>query len=126
MTGDRNRARGAGNRALLAKLGPVSFLPRRRAVYTAQRPCRYPAGLSPNCRYWKGVVAVKTAAAIYVEKDKDLVIDDIDLPDPGPTQVLVKQFATGICHSQLHELDRPAPAFPLVLGHESTGVVVAK
>lgn len=69
---------------------------------------------------------MKTAAAIYVEKDKDLVIDDIDLPDPGPTQVLVKQFATGICHSQLHELDRPAPAFPLVLGHESTGVVVAK
>ena len=49
----------------------------------------------------------KTPAAIYVEQGKPMVIDDIDLPDPGPTQVLVRQFATGICHSQLHELDPP-------------------
>src|SRR5712691_9808680 len=69
---------------------------------------------------------MKTKAAVYIEKDRPMVVDDIDLPDPGPTQVLVKQFATGICHSQLHELDRPNPQFPLVLGHESTGVVVAK
>ena len=67
----------------------------------------------------------KTPAAIYVEQGKPMVIDDIDLPDPGPTQVLVRQFATGICHSQLHELDRPNPALPLVLGHESTGIVTA-
>ena len=69
---------------------------------------------------------MKTPAAILVEKDKPMIIDDIDLPDPGPSQVLVRQFATGVCHSQLHELDRPAPQVPLVLGHESTGVVVAK
>ncbi len=55
-----------------------------------------------------------------------MVIDDIDLPDPGPTQVLVRQFATGVCHSQLHELDRPNPTLPLVLGHESTGIVVGR
>jgi Zn-dependent alcohol dehydrogenase len=67
----------------------------------------------------------KTPAAIYIETGKPMVIDDIDLPDPGPTQVLVKQFATGVCHSQLHELDRPSPTLPLVLGHESTGVVTA-
>ena len=69
---------------------------------------------------------MKTMAAIFVEKGKPMVVDEIDLPDPGPTQVLIKQFATGVCHSQLHELDRPAPLVPLVLGHESTGVVVAK
>jgi Zn-dependent alcohol dehydrogenase len=69
---------------------------------------------------------MKTAAAIYLQSGKPMVIDDIDLPDPGPTQVVVKQFATGVCHSQLHELNRPNPAFPLVLGHESTGVVTAK
>lgn len=68
---------------------------------------------------------MKTAAAIYTEEGKPLVIDDIDLPDPGPTHVMVKQFATGVCHSQLHELHRPSPALPLVLGHESTGVVTA-
>jgi len=68
---------------------------------------------------------LKTPAAIFIESGKPMVVDDIDLPDPGPTQVLVKQFATGVCHSQLHELDRPNPAVPLVLGHESTGVVSA-
>ena len=54
----------------------------------------------------------KTPGAIYIETGKPMVIDDIDLPDPGPTQVLVKQFATGVCHSQLHELDRPNPTLP--------------
>ncbi|MBO0686576.1 MAG: alcohol dehydrogenase catalytic domain-containing protein, partial [Candidatus Dormibacteraeota bacterium] len=67
----------------------------------------------------------KTPAAIYVEPGKPMVIDDIDLPDPGPTQVSVRQFATGVCHSQLHELHRPNPQLPLVLGHESSGVVTA-
>jgi Zn-dependent alcohol dehydrogenase len=68
---------------------------------------------------------MKTPAAIYVEAGQPMVIDDIQLPDPGPTQVLVRQFATGVCHSQLHELNRPNPNLPLVLGHESTGVVQA-
>ena len=43
---------------------------------------------------------MKTPAAIFVESGKPMVIDDIDLPDPGPSQVLVRQFATGVCHSQ--------------------------
>ena len=31
-----------------------------------------------------------------------LRIEEINLPDPGPTQVVVKEYASGICHSQLH------------------------
>src|SRR5438876_7534969 len=68
---------------------------------------------------------MKTPAAIYIEAGKPLVVDDIDLPDPGPTQVVVRHVATGVCHSQLHELNRPNPSLPLVLGHESTGTVTA-
>src|SRR5947209_4693348 len=68
---------------------------------------------------------MKTPAAIFVESGKPLVVDDIDLPDPGPTQLTVRHFATGVCHSQLHELHRPNPSVPIVLGHESTGVVTA-
>lgn len=68
---------------------------------------------------------MKTPAAIFVEAGKPLVVDDIELPEPGPTQVLVRQFATGVCHSQLHELHRPNPNLPSVLGHESTGAVSA-
>ena len=70
-------------------------------------------------------MTTKTPAAIYVEPGKPMVIDEIDLPDPGPTQVSVRHFATGVCHSQLHELHRPEPKLPMVLGHESTGVVTA-
>ena len=69
---------------------------------------------------------MRTAAAVLLAKGQDMVIDDIELPDPGPTQVMIKQYASGVCHSQLHELNRPSPATPLVLGHESTGVVTAK
>lgn len=54
-----------------------------------------------------------------------LRIDEVHLPDPAPHQVVVKQFASGICHSQLHQMHNPRPG-PVVLGHESTGVVLAK
>src|SRR6185369_13093136 len=38
-------------------------------------------------------------------------------------------FASGVCHSQLHTMQRPARPghrLPELLGHESTGIVVAK
>ena len=53
-----------------------------------------------------------------------LRIEEVELPDPGPYQVVVKQFASGVCHSQLHQMHGPRPSQAL-LGHESTGVVVA-
>ncbi|MBM4205234.1 MAG: zinc-binding dehydrogenase [Gammaproteobacteria bacterium] len=68
-----------------------------------------------------------TPARIVVlpQTTSHLRIEDLTLPDPGPTQVVVKQFASGICHSQLHQMHRPR-ANPVILGHESTGVVVKK
>ncbi|MEJ6592080.1 MAG: zinc-binding dehydrogenase [SAR86 cluster bacterium] len=52
-----------------------------------------------------------------------LQIVTLDLPDPGPYQVVVKQYASGVCHSQLHQMHNPR-ANPIVLGHESTGIVL--
>jgi Zn-dependent alcohol dehydrogenase len=52
-----------------------------------------------------------------------LQVEDVTLPDPGPRQVVVKQFASGVCHSQLHEMHNTSPR-PRMLGHESTGVVL--
>ena len=52
-----------------------------------------------------------------------LQVIDLQLPDPGPYQVVIKQFASGICHSQLHQMHRKRTG-PVVLGHESTGVVL--
>jgi Zn-dependent alcohol dehydrogenase len=68
-------------------------------------------------------------AAIFVEPKQPLVVDEIELPDPGPDQVLVKLFASGVCHSQLHTMQRPprpGHRLPELLGHESTGLVIAK
>ena len=31
-----------------------------------------------------------------------LELHELELPDPGPSQVVVRQYASGICHSQLH------------------------
>jgi Zn-dependent alcohol dehydrogenase len=67
---------------------------------------------------------MKTRAAVFLELGQPLVIDEVELPDPGPQQVIIKQFASGVCHSQLHQLYDPAARTPLLLGHESTGVVV--
>jgi Zn-dependent alcohol dehydrogenase len=74
-------------------------------------------------------MSAKGRAAIFVEPNKPLVVDEVEFPDPGPDQILVKLFASGVCHSQLHTMSRPARPghrLPALLGHESTGVVVAK
>ncbi len=67
-----------------------------------------------------------TTAAVVVlpQEDGPLRIETVELPDPGPHQVVVRQFASGICHSQLHQMHSSRPG-PVVLGHESTGVVIA-
>ena len=74
-------------------------------------------------------MSVKGRAAIFVEPKKPLIVDEVEFPDPGADQVLVKLFSSGVCHSQLHTMGRPprpGRRLPALLGHESTGVVVAK
>ena len=67
-----------------------------------------------------GVVA---QVVILPKEDAPLRIEEIELPAPRPHQVVISQFASGICHSQLHQIQRPRDA-PALLGHESTGVVI--
>ncbi|MEU5526527.1 zinc-binding dehydrogenase [Micromonospora chersina] len=51
-------------------------------------------------------------------------VEEVRLPDPGPGELRVRIRAAGICHSDLAMVDGTvAPAYPLVLGHEATGVV---
>jgi alcohol dehydrogenase, propanol-preferring len=59
-----------------------------------------------------------------------LHITEIDTPEPGPGQLLVKVAACGVCRSNLHMVEGdwlPAnPAFtPIVPGHEVVGTVAA-
>lgn len=71
----------------------------------------------------------KTIAAILVEQKKNLVIAEIDLPktlDVG--QTLVKIYYSGICGSQIGEIDGVKGEdkwLPHLLGHEGSGKVLA-
>jgi Zn-dependent alcohol dehydrogenase len=66
---------------------------------------------------------MKSKAAIQVEPGGPLVIEEIDLPDPGPNQVTVRNFASGVCYSQVHQLRNSGLPTPMGLGHEGSGVV---
>lgn len=51
-------------------------------------------------------------------------VEDIELPAVGPGQIKVRIRAAGVCHTDLSMLNGTlSPTFPLVLGHEATGVV---
>jgi len=67
---------------------------------------------------------MKTRAAIKAAHGAPLLIDEIELDGPGEAEVLVKLFATGICHSQLHQIFSLQAPMPVLLDHEATGVVL--
>lgn len=57
--------------------------------------------------------------------DAPPAVTRIELPAPGHGQVRVRVRAAGVCHSDLSMVDGTVPApYPLVLGHEASGVVV--
>lgn len=68
---------------------------------------------------------MKTEAAIQINAGEPLLVDELELPDPGHGQVLVKLYSSGVCHSQLHQMHDGGLGRPLLLGHEGTGVVSA-
>lgn len=69
---------------------------------------------------------VTTRAAIAFAANRPIEICEVELIDPGPGQVMVELIATGLCHSDLHVLDGISyPQFPVVLGHEGIGDVIA-
>ena len=65
-------------------------------------------------------------AAVLLETNAPLAVEDVDIEDPREEEVRVRIGATGICHSDLHnikgEWDNLRPA---ILGHEGAGVVEA-
>ncbi len=65
-------------------------------------------------------------AAVLREVGTPLSIEDVQISKPGPREVLIKTVAAGICHSDLHFINGTYPhPLPLVLGHESAGIVEA-
>lgn len=69
---------------------------------------------------------MKIKAAVFREIHQPLSIEDVEVGDPGPDEVLVKTVACGVCHSDLHALHGAIAApRPTILGHEPAGRVLA-
>ena len=81
---------------------------------------------------------MKTRAALLTGVGEKWAIEEIELAEPGPDEVLVEMKAAGLCHSDEHmvtgDMVTPEPVrlelglpsqFPLVGGHEGAGVVIA-
>lgn len=67
-----------------------------------------------------------TEAAVVEGPGAPFTIQEIELDDPQPTEILVRMTAAGLCHTDLTIRAGHIP-FPLpgVLGHEGTGIVEA-
>jgi S-(hydroxymethyl)glutathione dehydrogenase / alcohol dehydrogenase len=68
---------------------------------------------------------MKMRAAVLEEFGAPLVVQEVDLADPGPGEVLVRLEACGVCHTDLYTASGADPSgyAPTVLGHEGAGVV---
>ncbi|MGH1503602.1 MAG: NDMA-dependent alcohol dehydrogenase [Acidimicrobiales bacterium] len=79
---------------------------------------------------------MKTRAAVLWGENEDWKVEEVELGEPGPTEVIVKMAYAGLCHSDEHlktgDLTAPpevleligAPHFlPCIGGHEGSGVV---
>ena len=68
---------------------------------------------------------MKTRAAVAWEAGKPLEIELLDLEGPKAGEVLLRNVATGVCHTDAFTLsgEDPEGLFPAVLGHEGGAIV---
>lgn len=70
---------------------------------------------------------MKTRAAVLWKQPGTWEVQEVELDDPGPTEVLVEMIASGLCHSDDHFTtgDMKAARLPFIGGHEGAGIVRA-
>src|SRR6516165_5598908 len=105
--------------------GPA-WAPPSPAAASSRSSCSPPAGARQPLRppTDQGGRAMNARAAVLYEVRKPVVVEDVELLEPGSQEVQVRWVANGVCHSDLHVItgDYPHP-LPVVLGHEAAGVV---
>lgn len=81
----------------------------------------------------KDIEGKQTYLGSKVWRNPEIRIEEVDIPKPGPGEVLIEVKACGICGSDVHmaEPDKEGyilypglTGFPATLGHELSGVVV--
>jgi S-(hydroxymethyl)glutathione dehydrogenase/alcohol dehydrogenase len=70
---------------------------------------------------------MRMRAAVLEEFGEPLAVQELELTDPEPGEVLVRLVACGVCHTDLYTASGVDPSgyAPTVLGHEGAGVVEA-
>jgi len=74
-------------------------------------------------------VPKRQMAAVIEKTGGPVEYKEIDVPKPGPDEVLINIKYSGVCHTDLHAVNGDWPLatkLPLVGGHEGAGVIVAK
>ena len=68
---------------------------------------------------------MKTRAAVAWEAGKPLEIEEIDIDGPQNGEVMLRNVATGVCHTDAFTLsgEDPEGLFPSILGHEGGSIV---
>jgi len=73
----------------------------------------------------KALIISKTAS--LADNPRPMQLVELEKPQPGEGQVLVKVSVCGVCHTELDEIEgrTPPPSLPVVPGHEVIGRVAS-
>lgn len=66
---------------------------------------------------------MRTLAAVTWDKGAPFSIEEVELDGPGPGEVLIRVVASGVCHTDAVGRDLGVTPYPVVLGHEGSGIV---
>ena len=66
---------------------------------------------------------MKIKAAVTHGKGENFKIEEVELAEPKANEVLIKIVASGVCHTDAVARDLGLTPYPVVLGHEGSGIV---
>jgi D-arabinose 1-dehydrogenase-like Zn-dependent alcohol dehydrogenase len=75
----------------------------------------------------RGTAMTTMRAMVVQEQGGDFVLEEREVPEPGPGHALVKVHACGVCHSDVFakEGGYPGVSYPVIPGHEIAGEIAA-
>jgi 2-desacetyl-2-hydroxyethyl bacteriochlorophyllide A dehydrogenase len=63
---------------------------------------------------------------VVIQKPKEIIVTEREIPEPGPVEVLIKVMASGICGTDVHIYrGEYLGDYPVIPGHEFSGVITA-
>jgi aryl-alcohol dehydrogenase len=66
---------------------------------------------------------MKIKAAVTHGQGEDFKIEEVELAEPKANEVLIRIVASGVCHTDAVARDLGLTPYPVVLGHEGSGIV---